>query len=179
MPTYVGLLRAVNLGSHQQVSMAALREAMTTAGFDDVRTYVQSGNMVFTSSKRSAASVRTDVERVLAEDLGVPTPVIVRTAGELAAVIEKHPFGRMTDEPTKYYVTFLDTAPTKKALSALAVPKGETGRYWVQGREIYQWMPTGRGQTKLTGSFFEKGLGVIGTGRNWRTVTTLGSMTGG
>jgi uncharacterized protein (DUF1697 family) len=91
--------------------------------------------------------------------------------------VTDHPFdGDPASDPTKHYVTFLNAAPKQADVDALVVPREERGRYWVKGREIYQWMPTGRGQTKLDNAFFEKRLGVVGTGRNWRTVTALDAL---
>ena len=103
---HVALLRGINLGSRNRVAMPELRELLTGLGYGDVRTLVQSGNVVLTS-RRSPARLERDLQREIAEGLGVDTPVIVRTRDELAEVVGLDPLGEVADNPKLYQVTFM------------------------------------------------------------------------
>jgi uncharacterized protein (DUF1697 family) len=161
----IALLRGVNVGKNQRISMASLREALTAAGHGEVRTLGQSGNVVFTSRKRTAS-----LERGLRDALGVP--VVVRTDAELAAVVERDPLGDVADNGSRYLVTFLSAAlpaAERRALEQVAVAPE---RLVVRGRELYSWHPGG-----LHASPLAKALAaprqVVATGRNWNTVVKL------
>jgi uncharacterized protein (DUF1697 family) len=166
------LLRGVNLASRNRISMSDLREALEEAGFEDVRTYVQSGNVVLTS-KASAKQVESDVRRLLADGFGLDIAVVVRTRAELAAVVKRNPLGKVATNPKLYQVTFLEKAPTAelvRKLEAVAVGKEQVAHI---GRQLYAWHPDGVARSKLAALMAGKGLGVTATARNWRTVTKL------
>jgi uncharacterized protein (DUF1697 family) len=168
----VVLLRGVNLGARNRVSMPELRQALAHAGFEDVQTYVQSGNVVLSSSA-SAKTVASTVERVLEEQFGLEVAVVVRTRAELARVVERNPFETVATDPRRLQVTFLDAKPTKAAVekaAALAVAPEELVH---DGRELYAWHPNGIGRSKLAAKLAGRSLGVTGTARNWATVTKL------
>jgi uncharacterized protein (DUF1697 family) len=118
MTRYVALLRAVNLGSTNKVGMKWLREAAGDAGFTDVATYVQSGNVVLTSSG-SADEVSDTVARLIKAEYGLDIDVIVRDRKQIAAVVKANPFGDLIEEPTRVHVNFLSAAPPKSKLAAL------------------------------------------------------------
>jgi uncharacterized protein (DUF1697 family) len=178
MTAYAALLRGVNVGGRRRVPMPVLKEIVAGLGYDDVQTYVQSGNVVFTGRRQPTTTVATALEHGLAAELGFPVDVMVRTGAELADVIARNPVSSATKDPKLLHVGFLKSAPTKKAVSSLVAPAGEKGRFWIDRREIYLHLPEGIGRTKLNGPFFDK-LGVPSTMRNWRTVTTLEEMTTG
>ena len=172
MGRLVVLLRGVNLAGRNRVSMPALREALEDAGFTDVATYVQSGNVVLTS-REAAKRVGTDVERLLAERFDLDIRVIVRTRAELAAVVDRNPLAKIATDPRRYQVTFL-----KSPLGADVFPKLEAvatdgERVKHVGREVYAWHPDGVGRSKLAVLLAGKGLGVTATARNWKTVMRL------
>lgn len=170
--TYVALLRGVNLGSRNKVSMAALREILGRLGYDDVQTYLQSGNAVFRSGVR-AAEIRKRVERALADDLGVDAAVVLRTAAELGRIVAANPFAEREEDPKKLLVTFLTATPKAAAVRALDPNAFAPDEFHVTRREVYLHCPNGYGRTKIGNAFFERELGVVGTNRNWRTVTAL------
>jgi uncharacterized protein (DUF1697 family) len=175
VPRLIVLLRGVNLAGHNRVSMPQLREALEDAGYDDVSTYVQSGNVVL-SSKASAKKVATDIERLISERFGLEVRVVVRTRSELAKVVERNPLGKVAKNPKLYQVTFLERAPSAQVLRKLEeTAKGEE-KVRHAGRELYAWHPTGVGRSKLATLMSGKGLGVTGTARNWTTVTKLLAM---
>jgi uncharacterized protein (DUF1697 family) len=174
--TYVALLRAVNVAGHGKVSMADLRRVLEEMGLADVTTYLQSGNAVFTASPRSTAQLRRDIERRVAEQLGVASPVVLRTEAELAEVVESNPFLRGYADPATLYVAFLATEPGVDRVASLQRPAGEDAEFSVTGRHVYLRYPSGYGRTKLTNAYLEKRLGVPATTRNWRTVSSLAAL---
>src|SRR5690349_3016549 len=119
---YVVLLRGINIGPRNRIAMPALREALENAGFADVQTYVQSGNVVL-SSRAKADAVRREVEQAIAESFGLEIAVVVRTAADLERIVQANPLGQVASEPKRYQVTFLDsklTAATLRELEAVA-----------------------------------------------------------
>ena len=172
MAKQVVLLRGINLGSKRRVGMAALRDLLAEAGYEDVRTHLQSGNVVL-SSRLSAAKLKAELERVLAKGLGMDVEVFVRSRAELAKVVEGDPFGKVADNPSRYQVTVLSAklpAAVKKELEAAEVAPE---RVAVRGKEIYAWHPGGFARSPLAKLLSERSLGVSATARNWATVAKL------
>ena len=175
MARLIVLLRGVNLAGRNRVAMPQLREALEEAGFEDVSTYVQSGNVVL-SSKKSAKRVQSDVERLIADRFGLDVSVVVRTRADLAAVVERNPLGKVAKNPKLYQVTFLDKAPSADVVRKLEAAAAGKEQVKHVGRELYAWHPDGVGRSKLAALMSGKGLGVTGTARNWTTVTKLLAM---
>jgi uncharacterized protein (DUF1697 family) len=169
---FVVLLRGVNLAGRNRVSMPALREALEDAGFTDLATYVQSGNVVLTSRK-AAKRVGSDVERLLAERFDLDVRVVVRTRAALAAVIDRDPFANIATDPKRYQVTFLESPLDADIVKNLEEVATDGERVKHVGREVYAWHPDGVGRSKLAVLLAGKGLGVTATARNWKTVTRL------
>jgi uncharacterized protein (DUF1697 family) len=173
MDRWVALLRGVNVGG-TKVAMADLRRLVADLGHDDVKTYLQSGNVVFGSTVRDAEALARGIERAIADELGLTVPVLVRSGRELAAVAGGNPYADWEDDPTRLLVAFLATAPEKSAVAALTVPGGENVAFTVTGREVYLHYPDdGYGRSKFTNNYLEKKLGVVATTRNWRSVRAL------
>jgi uncharacterized protein (DUF1697 family) len=175
MPRHVVLLRGVNLVRANRVPMPRLRTALEESGFGDVKTYVQSGNIVVTS-KASPAAVAKRVRLLIKEEFGHDIAVVVRSHAELAAVVKRNPLGKVVKNNKRYLVTFLESAlpaATKKKLAEVA---GEHEQFAVRGNEIYSWHPEGVGRSPLWERLAGKLLGVTATARNWDTVTTLVAM---
>jgi uncharacterized protein (DUF1697 family) len=172
MASHIALLRAVNVGGHNRVPMARLRELILALGYEDVRTLLQSGNALF-STTDTADTAEQRLEAQIEGELGLSVRVLVRTRDELASVIETNLLGELATDPSRYAVTFLSRAPDPARLAALDPSAFLPDVFRAQGREIYAWYPDGQQKTKLTGALWEKRLGVIGTARNWNTVTKL------
>ena len=156
--------------------MPALRELLTEAGFGDVQTYVQSGNVVL-SSDSSPRQLERESAALISERFGFEVPVIARTRAELARVVKSNPLGDVADNDKRYQVCFLARkldAETAQRLRGLVV---EPEAVAIDGREIYAWHPNGVARSKLWNAIASKDLGVTGTARNWTTVTTLLEMT--
>jgi uncharacterized protein (DUF1697 family) len=176
----VALLRGINLGPNRRIPMAALREVLTRAGFEGVRTYVQSGNVVL-SSDRPPAAVARELEGLIAAEFGFEVPVVARSRDELASVVARNPLGDVAENPKRYQVTFLESELPAEVASRLEALRVEPERLVIDGREIYTWHPDGVARSKLWAqTASSKGLGgVAGTARNWTTVTTLLAMADG
>ncbi len=174
---YVALLRGINLGVRNKVSMPDLRALFESLGAEDVETYVQSGNVVFRSPD-GAPTLTEAIEKRIRRDLGLGVTVLLRTRPQLAKVVAGNPFAKKEREPTKLHVVFLADKPDRVRVSKLDPERGEPDEFRVVGQEIYLHCPNGYGRSKLTNAYFEKQLGVAATTRNWKTVTKLAELTG-
>lgn len=169
----IALLRGINVGGSKKVPMAELRALMERLGFSDVKTYVQSGNVVFSGPRRAARAVAREIEAGIVEQFGFEVLITIRTRDELAAVVEANPLGDVADEPKRHHVVFLSDAPDPDAIAALA-PEDPAPEAWALiGRELYLWTPEGVTDSPLFKAFGEKRLGLRATARNWRTVEKL------
>lgn len=175
--TYVALLRGINLAGRNRVSMAELRSALESLGLEDVVTYIQSGNVLFSSRGGRAKELAASIEGRIAEAFGIDVVVLLRTPVELAKVARGNPFLRAGADPSKLHVVFLSGKPTQKAAAQLDPERSPPGEFRLEGREIYLHLPTGFGRSKLTVDYFERRLEVAATARNWKTVTKLVALT--
>jgi uncharacterized protein (DUF1697 family) len=177
MPSFAALLRAVNLGERNKVSMPRLRSLVSALGYDDVTTYVQSGNVVFRGPGGKADEISAAFERAIDEEFGLTIAVIIRTAGELRKVADRNPFLADERDPKKLQVLFLDRRPPAQAKRALDPDRSPPDRFELRGRELYLHRPAGSARSKLTIDYFERCLRARGTVRNWRTVMRLAELT--
>lgn len=177
--TYIGLLRAVNLGPYNKVSMKDLAALLTKLGLQDVRTLLQSGNVVFRSEIAPAEKLESLLEDAVAKKMKVETDFFVRTAKEWQAIIKANPFAKAArDDPARMVVMCLKAAPAAGAFTALQ--KAIKGPELVKGsgRQAYFVFPDGQGRSTLTPSMMQKHLGSSGTARNWNTVLKLAHQAG-
>jgi uncharacterized protein (DUF1697 family) len=167
---YVALLRGINVGGKTRVDMAALREICAAVGCEDVVTYIQSGNVVL-KSKLSADELRTALEAAISEEFGFGPAVMIRTAKEMAAVIDRNPYPDADGK--SIHVGFLHAPPdgaTKKCLAAIDCGPEEVT---VVGRDLYLHLPNGMGRAALPVQMERCLRPVPVTVRNWRTVTKV------
>ncbi len=178
MPAYIAMLRGINVGGGQKpVRMEQLRESCGTLGLRSVKTYVQSGNIVFLDERRSPANLSKGISEAILRDFGFRVPVLVKTAKEMEQVIQRNPFLKQTGiDPTKLHVTFLPEAASKGALKGLDELPTKPDRFYAGRQEIYLYCPDGYGKTKLSNAAFEKALSMETATRNWKTVGTLFEM---
>jgi uncharacterized protein (DUF1697 family) len=177
MPTYVAMLRGINVGSGKIVKMERLRASFEALGFDSVRTYVQSGNVVFKSEQNSLAGLSKKIEEKIQRDFGFSVPVSVKTSKEIEQIVGNNPLVKEKGiDHSKLHVTFLSDAPPKAAVEALEPLARGREQFRVLNREIYLYCPDGYGRTKLSNNAIEKKLSVVATTRNWRTVNALLKM---
>jgi uncharacterized protein (DUF1697 family) len=176
--TRIALLRGVNLAKVNRIAMADVRAVLAAAGFANVRSLLQSGNLVFEASA-AEAEVEAQAEATLRKRLGLGVDVVVRDAAAWAAMIAANPFQEAAaNDPGRLVAMVLKTAPAANAEAAMAaIPGPEEAR--VIGREVIIWYPAGQADTKLAGAVLDRALGARGTGRNWNTVLKLAALAGG
>jgi len=168
---HVALLRAINVGGNHKVPMKRLTELFARAGAADVRTYIQSGNVVFRAVDPEA--VCADVVKALVRTLDVEVPIVLRTHDELRATVRHSPFAGRDPEGARVHVAFLAHAPTAAQLTVAAARATPPEELTLRGRDLYLSFPNGVGRTKLTNVWLDKTLATTSTLRNWRTVLAL------
>ena len=179
MSAFVALLRAVNLAGKNSVGMADLREVASGLGLGDVRSLLQSGNLVFTAGERSSAALERALADATRDQLGVETDYFVRSADEWRTAIEANPFPQEAgSDPGRLLLVCLAKAPTRESMDALEKAITGSERVRAEGRHLYAVYPEGVGRSRLTMALIEKKLGTRGTGRNWNTVLKLGGAVG-
>jgi uncharacterized protein (DUF1697 family) len=171
VPTVVGLLRGVNVGG-RTLPMAELREVVDSLGFDDVRTYIQSGNVLFSAPRSPKPAV---LEEAIERRFGLAVDVMLRSAAELRRVIERNPFPDA--ERSRLHVGFMAKKPPPKDVAALDEDAFVPERFAVVGAELYLHLPGGMGRSKLP-DYVLRRLKVPTTLRNWNTVTKLAELAG-
>jgi uncharacterized protein (DUF1697 family) len=172
------LLRAVNVGGTGRIAMAELKALAEEIGLADPKTLLQSGNLVFEAGGKKVAAVETLLEREIAKRLSVNTEVMVRTARELRATLERNPFPKVAQsDPSRLHIHFLKTPATAAAVTSLGRAIKGNEAVGGSGREIFIHFPDGAGNSKLTNAVIERHLGTHGTSRNWNTVTKLAELT--
>ena len=174
MPTYVALLRGINVGGRNSVPMTELRQVAASLGHAEVATYIQSGNLVFSSAANDAARLGADLERAIAARFGLQVPVVVVSADELAQVVRANPYGDEAN-PKAVHAVFFAEPLGAEALEALAdaqrqvAARGSRDQLHTIGRVVYLHAPDGFGRSDLAAR-----LGRFpGTARNWATVNRL------
>ena len=155
--------------------MPQLRAALEADAFSDVKTYVQSGNVVVTS-RASPERVAQRVRAVIKKRFGIDIGVVVRSHDELKAVVKRNPLRKVATNPKRHLVTFLSAQLSAELRERLKAVAGPEERFAVSGREIYSWHPDGVGRSPLWERLAAKSLGVTATSRNWSTVNTLLAM---
>ena len=179
MPVFVALLRGINLADRNRVSMDSLRAICESLGHTGVRTYIQSGNVVFRTKRKSAGEIALALQSALEKVAGIKSDVVLRTREQLQLAVEKNPFRSRNDIPgDRLLVTFFDREPTREAaakVNAMNLPPEE---FQLIGRELYVFFPNGVGRSKFPAASITKALNASGTARNWNTVLKLLEMTG-
>jgi uncharacterized protein (DUF1697 family) len=171
----VGLLRGINVGGKTKLAMADLRRIAEECGYTDVRTYIQSGNVVFASPGKDPAKVaRTLQDAIAAAGLAVQPDVIVRTRAELAGTIDRNPFLTRGEDPAALHVVFVGGSG-KVTLGLDDPERFLPEEAAVVGRDVYLFLPNGMGRSKLAAAL-ARPKGPVGTARNWRTVLKLAEM---
>lgn len=170
------MLRGINVSGQKIIRMERLRAAFEELGFAQVKTYVQSGNVIFETDKPAASLAATIEKKILAE-FGFEVPVLTKSAKELADIVKRNPFVKDPDiDPTKLHVTFLSDNPPRNALELLQPLAAGAEQVRLVSRAVYLFCPNGYGNTKLTNTAIEKKLSCRATTRNWTTTNKLLEM---
>jgi uncharacterized protein (DUF1697 family) len=174
--TYVALLRGVNVGGKNKLPMKDLKELFVAAGAENVRTYIQSGNVVFEADPDASVGHVDLITRQIQERFGIRTTLVLRTVDELKEVLAENPFLEKGIAEERLYVAFLAERPAAERVAALDPDRSPPDEFVVRGQEIYLRLLNGAGRSKLTTDYFESKLKTTATARNWRTVTNLLEM---
>jgi len=174
MPVLISMLRGVNVGGHNQIKMDALRALYVSLEFEDPRTYVQSGNVIFRTREKNSAALAKKIQDAIERKFGFRPAIILRTTDEMRKAIADTPFAASRNlEPGKILVTFLAGEPGPEAQATLASLKSHPEELQLKDRELYIYFPDGAGKSKLPWSSVEKLLKTAGTARNWNSVTKM------
>jgi uncharacterized protein (DUF1697 family) len=171
------MLRGINVGGNKRIKMDDLRKSFEGLGFEQVKTYIQSGNVVFKAGKASSVALGKKIEAMIVRDFGFSASVIVRTAAELSETIAANPFlvQRGIDHE-KLHVVFLSDSATAAALKKLAEFTVAPDQSQCVGKEIFLYLPNGFSASSLWKVPWEKALAVVTTTRNWKTVNSLHAL---
>ena len=176
MPTYVALLRGINISGQKLIKMADLRSHFTTFGATEARTYIQSGNVVFEHSEKSARTLQAKLEAHLANKLGYAVPTLVIAAKEFASIAAAIPYDTDQSEVGwRMYICFFQEPPTAAAIRTIKPLVTEKERLIIKGVVGYAFYEGGLGRAKLSSTIIERKLGLV-TLRNWNTVSSLLGM---
>jgi len=176
MGRYVALLRSVNVGGYGRIGMDELRASFERLGCGGVTTYIQTGNVLFSTTERSEKALVGSIEAQLGATFGTSPVVILRSVSDLARIAARSPFAQSGADPSRHHVTFLAARPAASTVAALDLPPSGRDELVVDGREVYVSTPDGYAHTKYSGAFVERQLSVPSTTRNWNTVTKLASL---
>ena len=172
---YVSILRGINVSGQKKMAMNDLRSLYELLGFQNVVTYIQSGNVIFEATVKNKTNLKVKIEEAIKKKYKFHVPVEIRTNRELENIIKNIPFGSvdLLEDGTRIFITFLSSKP-------LAVKVAEIKKYVVapeklvvRGIEVYLYCPNGYGKSKLSNTFLEHKLGVAATTRNWKSVIKL------
>jgi uncharacterized protein (DUF1697 family) len=174
MNTYVAILRGINVGGKRMIKMDALKQLFTSLGFQNIETYIQSGNVFFqckkTREEKLAATIADEINTVFKFDV----PTIVKNIDELKQIILNNPFTKDKKKLTEFlHVTFLATAPAKENIDSIAKLTFDDDAFAIIDKAVYLYCPNSYSSSKLTNGFFETKLKVIATTRNWKTCNEL------
>ncbi|HMD48740.1 MAG TPA: DUF1697 domain-containing protein [Bryobacteraceae bacterium] len=173
--THLALLRGINVGGKNILPMKDLAQMFSDAGCSNVRTYIQSGNVIFDtrgSAPKIAAAITTEIEK----RFGYRVPLVLRTSEQLLQAIRANPFLPTVADQRWLHVYFLAHLPNAAAIAALDPARSAPDAFHVVGQEIYLHVPNGMGRTKLTNAYFDAKLSTTSTARNWATALKLSEM---
>ena len=175
MPVLISMLRGVNLGPHNRIKMDTLRALYQSLKFEEPRTYVQSGNVIFRTKEKPTPQLAKKIQTAIERECKCNPDVILRTTEELRKTVAANPFTKRKDvEPGKLLVTFLSGEPGPEVQTTLdELMKKHPEELHLRGRELFIYFPNGAGRSKLPWSQVEKLTKVTGTARNWNSVTNI------
>jgi uncharacterized protein (DUF1697 family) len=173
--TCLALLRGINVGGNNLLPMKDLAKMFADAGCTDVRTYIQSGNVIF-KAPAGSTNICDTVTRNIEKRFGFRAPIVLRTSQQLLQTIRDNPFLAAGLDEKWLYVYFLSSAPKAEAIGALDPARSAPDAFHVLGQEIYLHLPNGMGRSKLTNAYFDSKLSTTCTARNWATVLKLSEM---
>lgn len=174
MQTYISLLRGINVNGQKLIKMDALRALYERVGFQDVQSYLQSGNVIFKAATQSPAQLAAKLMQAIQDCFGFEVPILVLEPLQLQGALKENPFSQKEHFDSKQlYFTFLYESASLDDFAAVVAKKSDTEELMFAGRQVYLYCPNGYGKTKLSNNFIENKLKVLATTRNWKTVDAL------
>ena len=174
---YVALLRGVNMGGKNKLPMKDLAEIFAKAGCGEVKTYIQSGNVVFTAPESLCSGLPTKVAKEINKRFGHAPAMTIRSLQQMLDIVRHNPYAKPGMDEKRLAVLFLADTPTSKQIESLDPDRSPGDDFTVRGSEIYLYAAkNGFADTKLTNAYFDSKLKTMSTARNWRTTLTLLSM---
>lgn len=174
MITYIALLRGINVGGHKKVPMAELRSLLTKSGLENVKTYIQSGNVIFQSKSKVSKGLGLHIQKAILDHFGFEIPVLVNTREELSVIFNDSPFSE--DKKLQSYFVMLSVVPDKKLVEDVSQKSYPDDEYVILNDCIYLFCAKGYGKAKFNVNFFENKLNVNATARNYKTMVKLLSL---
>ena len=174
MTTYISILRGINVGGHRMIKMDALKQMFAGIGFQNIQTYIQSGNIVFQDKKADPQKLEKKISKAITEKFGFDVPVIVKEFSELKQIISDNPFLKdKTKDLAHFHVTFLSNHPGHESYNKIEAIPYQPDEFHLVEKAIYLYCPNSYSNSKLTNGFFETKLKVTATTRNWKTTNEL------
>lgn len=178
MIRYVSILRGINVSGQKKIKMADLKWLYEQLGFENVLTYIQSGNVIFDSPISQITEIKINIEKTIKEKYQFEVPVEIRTGNQMLNIINVCPFQNidLEKEGSKVLVSFLSSKPSPAKIDDIKKYAVDPEELVVKGTEVYIYCPNGYGTSKLTTNLIEKKLDVVATTRNWKTVLKLDAL---
>jgi uncharacterized protein (DUF1697 family) len=177
MPTFISILRGINVSGHRVIKMEALKMSCGELGFQNIRTYIQSGNLVFESALADTNAISESIHGKILDAFGYDVPVITMTIAELEQVVLDNPFSNdKSKDPSCFHVAFLSEVPSPQRIEKLNEAELNNDAFALVDKAVYLYCPDGYSNSKLTNALIEKKLKVIATTRNWKTTNVLLKM---
>jgi uncharacterized protein (DUF1697 family) len=174
MNTFISMLRGINVSGQKKMRMPELKSLYESLGFAHVRTYVQSGNVIFDSTEEDFVNLAELIETQIVQFFGYAVSVFIRGMDDFQRIIDSNPFlHERNEDPASLHVTFLYRAPSESVLSQLVIRTNEADEFILGDKEIYIFCPNGYGRTKFSNNYFERKLNLPATTRNWNSVVAL------
>lgn len=173
MNTYVAVLRGINVSGQRIIAMKDLKSLFQKAGYENVMTYIQSGNIVFGSAEKNTKKIEKNIGDMIRDFYNFEVPVLVLSEEEMTKIYTNNPYVEKKKDIMKLHVTLLEKIPESKLIASVRDEKYQSDEFIIDDSTIYLYCPDGYGMTKFSTTFFEKKLGVPATTRNWKTITAL------
>jgi uncharacterized protein (DUF1697 family) len=177
MKKFIALLRGINVGGQKKIKMSDLKLLFEETGFQNVETYIQSGNVIFSTKEKSSENLEENISSTIKKKFDFDVPVIVVTPQEIESSLKRNPFIKKKGEIDKLYIIFLSKRPSKTDIEKLVEMDFSPEEFIIDGKLVYLFVPNGYGNAKLNNNFFENKLKVLGTTRNLKTLKALLELT--
>ena len=177
MITYISLLRGINVGGNKKIKMDSLRDGFSSLGYTNIKTYIQSGNILFCSKEEDKTKLEREISSMIMDKYGFDVPVLVLNSDDLNEVITNNPFANSINHKKEFiHITFISNEVKEINYKEIESKKESEDEYKIINKAIYLYLPKGYGNTKIHNNFFEKLLKTQATTRNWKTCLELFEM---